>query len=72
MVEQLNQWGPLLTILVSLGGLIITAAGLQVALYLGLRADLRYLAGALVDVRERLSGLEVRVGQLEARLPTDN
>ncbi|MCY4153849.1 MAG: hypothetical protein OXE97_04630 [Gammaproteobacteria bacterium] len=70
MLEQLNDWAPLLTILVSLGGL-------QLGLYLGLRTDLRglgervdNLTGGLAEVRERLASLETRVGHIEARLPT--
>ena len=79
MLEQLNDWAPLLTILVSLGGL-------QLGLYLGLRADmrsqndslradmrsqsdeLRALGVGLAEVRERLASLETRVGHIETHL----
>ena len=55
------NWALTLTIFVSLGGL-------QIGLYLGLRADLRDLATSLADVRDRLAGVEARLSSVERQL----
>lgn len=71
MMQQLLNWAPLLTILVSLGGL-------QLGLYLGLRSDLRglgarvdNLGAGLADVRERLARVETKLGIPAATTPDE-
>ena len=68
MLEHLNEWGPLLIILVSLGGLIITAAGIQITLYLGLRADLRAQSNRIANLADNLAAVHTELSQRLARV----
>ena len=68
MFAQLNEWGPLLTILVSLGGLIISAAGVQITLYLGLRADLRSQSSCIDHLADNLAAVHTELSQRLARV----
>ncbi len=64
MLQTLIDWAPALTLLIGLGGL-------QLALYNGLRADLRDLTNQMTSIRERLARVETHLGLPAANTSAD-